>query len=43
MLKHMKGTLSLASHYVKTQGRLIGLGIEIWEFDLDGETAERII
>ncbi len=35
VLKHMKGELSLATHYVRTQGHLIGPGVEVWEFDLD--------
>lgn len=33
LLKHMRGETSLASHYVQSQGHLIGPGIEIWELD----------
>lgn len=41
VLRHMRGELSLASHYIKTQGHLIGSGIEIWEFDLDSEDGRK--
>jgi hypothetical protein len=36
LLKHMhqRSGVSLASHYVKNQGHLIGPGVEVWEFDL---------
>ncbi|HSC18817.1 MAG TPA: hypothetical protein VLC74_07875 [Rhizomicrobium sp.] len=43
VLKHMRKSVSLASHYISTQGHLIGPGIEIWEFDLDQKTAERLL
>jgi hypothetical protein len=43
VLKHMRKEVSLASHYVKTQGHLIGPGIEVWEFDLDAKQGERIL
>lgn len=42
VLKHMRGELSLANHYVKNQGHLIGPGIEIWEFDIDAQNATRV-
>lgn len=42
MLKHMRREVSLAAHYVKNQGHLIGPGIEIWELDLEGEQAARV-
>jgi hypothetical protein len=32
----------LATHYIRTQGHLIGEGVGIWEFDLDAKTAERV-
>jgi hypothetical protein len=35
VLKHLRKDETLAAHYVRTQGHLIGPGIEIWEFDLD--------
>jgi hypothetical protein len=43
VLKHMRKEVSLANHYVKTQGHLIGPGIEVWEFDLDMKRGERIL
>jgi hypothetical protein len=43
LLKHVWRGTSLASHYVKTQGHLIGPNIEIWEFDTDLRVAERIL
>jgi hypothetical protein len=42
VLKHLRKGTSLASHYVKTQGHLIGPGIEIWEFDLDMKTGRQV-
>jgi len=42
LLKHMRNGISLAGYYVKTQGHLIGPGIEVWEFDLDAQNAERV-
>jgi len=38
-LKHLRGNVSLAAHYIKTQGHLIGAGVEIWEFDMDEKHA----
>jgi hypothetical protein len=35
VLKHMRGELSLATHYVRTPGHPIGSEVEVWEFDLD--------
>jgi hypothetical protein len=43
VLKHLRRHVSLASHYVKTQGHLIGPNVEIWEFDLDEKIGERIV
>jgi hypothetical protein len=42
VLKHMRKELSLASHYIKTRGHLIGPGVEVWEFDLDLRQGERV-
>ena len=39
---HQRSGISLAAHYIKNQGHLIGPGIEIWEFDLDARRAERL-
>jgi len=43
MLKHLRREQSLASHYVKTQGHLVGPDVEIWEFDLENRLGERIL
>ncbi|WP_271612413.1 ATP-binding protein [Bradyrhizobium sp. CCBAU 21362] len=37
--KHQRSGVTLASHYIKNQGHLIGPGVEIWEFDLDAKVA----
>jgi hypothetical protein len=42
VLKHLRNDTSLASHYIKTQGHLIGPGVEIWEFDLETKQGEKI-
>lgn len=42
MLKHLRKDDSLASHYIRTQGHLIGPGVEVWEFDLDKKNGERV-
>lgn len=42
LLKHLRRDVSLASHYVKTQGHLIGQNIEIWELNVDVGSAERV-
>ena len=42
VLKHLRKDVSLAAHYVKTQGHLIGPNIEIWEFDLEKNHGERV-
>jgi hypothetical protein len=42
VLKHIKENVSLAAHYIKTQGHLISTGVEIWEFDPDAKQAERL-
>lgn len=42
-LKHMRNEVSLASHYIKRNGHLIGPQIEVWEFDLAEKKAERLL
>jgi hypothetical protein len=42
LLKHMRRDVSLAAHYIKTQGHLIGPGVEIWDFDLDKKHGEGV-
>jgi hypothetical protein len=43
LLKHSRRNLTLAAHYIKTQGHLIGPDIEVWEFDSDNNLAERLL
>jgi hypothetical protein len=33
MLRHLRGEISLATHYIRNQGHLIPAGVEIWEYD----------
>jgi hypothetical protein len=40
LLKDMRRDLSLAVQYIRTQGHLIGNGVEIWEFDLEQKCGE---
>jgi hypothetical protein len=42
VLKHLRKEVSLAAHYIKTQGHLIGPNIEIWEFDFDKKHGEQV-
>jgi hypothetical protein len=42
VLRHMRKDVSLATHYIKTQGHLIGPKIEIWEFDPDIKLAKQV-
>jgi energy-coupling factor transporter ATP-binding protein EcfA2 len=43
ILKHMKGDLSLAAHYVRTQGHLIPVGVEVWEFDMAIQMGAQVV
>jgi hypothetical protein len=45
VLKHVheRRNISLAGHYIKNQGHLIGPNVEIWEFDMDAKTGERML
>ena len=43
LLRHLRRDTTLASHYIKTQGHLIGPDIEIWEFDLDKKQGQRVL
>lgn len=45
LLKHVhpQRNISLASHYISTQGHLIGPDVEVWEFDLQCDKGERLI
>lgn len=40
--RHPRSGESLARHYLKTQGHLIGPGIEVWEFDAAAGSAEQL-
>jgi hypothetical protein len=33
MLRHLRGEVSLAAHYIRNQGHLIPAGVEVWELD----------
>jgi hypothetical protein len=39
---HLRSGVSLAAHYIKNQGHLIGPGVEIWEFDLDAKQGVQV-
>ena len=39
---HLRSKVSLAAHYIKNQGHLIGPGVEMWEFDLDAKQGVRV-
>jgi hypothetical protein len=43
LLKDLRKAESLAAHYIKTQGHLIGPDVEIWEFDLARKQGQRLI
>jgi hypothetical protein len=43
VLKHMRNEVSLASHYIKRNGHLIGPQIEVWEFELAEKKAEQLL
>jgi hypothetical protein len=42
MLKDLRKGESLARYFVRTQGNLIGPGVEVWDFDPEGDVAERV-
>jgi|SRR2546421_1381634 len=42
LLRHLRKDVSLAAHYIKTQGHLIGPNIEIWEFDPDKKHGKQV-
>jgi hypothetical protein len=42
ILRHMRKEISLGTHYIQTQGHLIGGRIEIWEFNLDTKQAAQL-
>ncbi len=42
VLKHSRREQSLAAYYLRTHGHLVPDGVELWEFDLEGLTGERL-
>jgi hypothetical protein len=42
VLKHNRGDLSLASYYLKTHGHMVPNGVEVWEYDMTSNKAERL-
>jgi hypothetical protein len=42
VLKHSRREQSLASYYLKTHGHLVPEGVELWEFDLEAGSGERL-
>jgi hypothetical protein len=43
VLKHDRRGQSLASYYLHTHGHLVPDGVEIWEFNLETQTADKIL
>jgi hypothetical protein len=43
MMRHLRGELSLAQHYVKGEGHLIGEDVEVWELDAATLVGTRVI
>jgi hypothetical protein len=41
--KDFRKSLTLAAHYVKSQGHLVGADVEIWQFDMVGKVGERVL
>lgn len=39
---HFRTKVSLATHYIRSQGHLIGDGVEIWEFDLEAKSGVKV-
>jgi hypothetical protein len=42
VLKHYRKEQSLAAYYLKTHGHLVPPGVELWEYDLESSSAERL-
>jgi hypothetical protein len=42
VLKHFRKEQSLAAYYLKTHGHLVPAGVELWEYDLETSSAERL-
>jgi hypothetical protein len=42
VLKHSRRELTLASYYLRTHGHMVPSGVEVWEFDMETNTAEQL-
>jgi hypothetical protein len=42
VLKHHRKDQSLAAYYLRRHGHLVPEGVELWEYDLEFSTAERL-
>jgi hypothetical protein len=42
VLRDLRKGVTLANHFIKTQGHLIGPNVEIWEFDFEKKHGERV-
>jgi hypothetical protein len=42
VLKHYRREQSLAAYYLRTHGHLVPSGVELWEYDLESSSAERL-
>jgi len=42
VLKHLRDNLSLAAYYLRTYDHLVPNGVELWEFDAEARSAERL-
>lgn len=43
MLRHLRGETSLSAHYIKSQGHLVPVGVEIWEYDDVADNGLRLL
>lgn len=42
VLKHSRRDLTLASYYLRTHGHMVPGGVEVWEYNMETSTAERL-
>ena len=42
VLKHSRREVTLASYYLKTHGHMVPGGVEIWEYDMDTRSGEKL-
>ena len=43
VLKHLRDDVSLASYYLRAFGHLVPDDVELWEFDAEARTGERLL